>query len=205
MRGRRRGGRRGGRLVALAAAALLLAGCSGGSRPKFAPAPTTGLAQYLETPPARSAPGTSSWARNYTPSAAQFVTEFYGPATRAKVRASLAAEGLTGIAHVLWITSDLVQADIVLLQFRDAAGAAARRADVLRATEPDTTLTKYSLGGRGDPIVFHTTHIDAQNNISSRAYATVGDVFVELFMFSPVQYERAYLEGWLTTQIARLP
>ncbi|MDQ2797894.1 MAG: hypothetical protein M3Y06_12180, partial [Actinomycetota bacterium] len=89
------------RLVALLTALFLcfgVAACSigGSSKPPnrhFKPLPTTGLGRYLETPPTYSVPGTTSWAKDYTPDLKQFVEHFYGPPVHKKAVTTLQSQG----------------------------------------------------------------------------------------------------------------
>lgn len=188
---------------------VLAAGCSFGSSAKtpksFAPRPKTGLASYLEAPPEGSRPGTSSWAKSYEPSTSAFLDHFYNPTVHSAVRKSLAAQGLVDIAHTLWITSDLVEGDLVLMKFSGPDGPTSRLNSVQDGLRADTSLNKYTIDGLGAPVVYYTKSLDEHNNIEAKAYAVWDDFFLELFTFSPVEVEKVYIERWLEAQIRLLP
>jgi hypothetical protein len=195
-------------MVSILCLLFAAAGCSsgsGGGTKAFAKPPTTGLAGYLEKPPAKSSPGGSSWAKKYEPTVQDFVDYFYGAQARKTITDQLATQGLSDLAHVLWIAADRVQSDIVLLQFSTPAGAAARLAAVQAVNRSDSTLTSYTLPGRGAPVVYYQKHADAQNRVIAKGYAVVGNILVEMFTVNPVEYARGELELWLGDQLKLLP
>ncbi|MGI8677960.1 MAG: hypothetical protein ACR2LX_04575 [Jatrophihabitans sp.] len=201
------------RLVALLVVLSLvfgLAACSIGGSAKppnrhFTPRPTTGLGRYLETPPKYSVPGTTSWAKDYTPDLGQFVEHFYGPSVHKRATTTLQGQGLAEIAHIFWITDERVQSDLVLMRFDTEAGATARLRDVQTAASGDANFTSYSIDARGAPTVFYTKATDADGNTGIRAYARWDNTIIEMFVFSQTGLPKILVQRWLTTQIDMLP
>jgi hypothetical protein len=178
---------------------------SGGAKKSFAKPPPTGLASYLETPPDQSSPANSSWAKNYEPSVKDFVGQFYSANVQTTVIKQLEDQGLTDVAHVLWLAADQVQSDIVLLQFATPGGAVARLAAVKNANAADSTLRSYTLPGRGSPILYYQPQADSRNNVLGKGYAVVGNILVEIFTYSRIEYAKGEVDLWLTNQIKLLP
>ncbi len=187
--------------------AVLLAGCSGG-RPEarsFPKRPTTGLASLLEKPPEFTAAGSSTWAGDYTPSVSQYLAEFYAPKARAEVRATLQQQGLQEIAHVLWVTDDQIQNDIVLLRFDSAAGAAQRLAFATSTNEgSETTPKSYRIDAPASPVVFYSDGAVKDDYYLAKAYAQVGAYVVEMFVYAPGQVPRELIARWFNAQVAAL-
>lgn len=199
--------RMGRRCAAVLAVLVLIAGCSfGGDREqrKFAARPDSGLASLLEDPPQYSQPGESTWARDYTPTIEQFVDFFYGVEARKQIRASLDKQGLRDVAHLLWITDDRIQTDVVLLEFGDSDGAQARRTFVESVNDSNPGLTSYSISGRGAPVVYRQDQTDGQGYRSAKAYATVNNYVVEVFIASRGPIDKRLIERWVLAQVDRL-
>lgn len=188
---------------------FVLAGCGSGPAndmaSTFAPRPTTGLARYLEPPPKGSTAGTSEWAQTYAPTTKQFVDNFYPETQRKQVTATLRSQGLVDIAHALWLTGPRTQVEIVLLQFRNTAGAGDRLAATVGPNYTDSGQTSYRLTGRGSPVVFEQVKANSRGYIGANAYALVGTTVVEVFTFSPGVVDRAFDNDLVRAQIARLP
>lgn len=194
------------RLAAALTVLVLLAGCSfGDDAPrKFKARPQSGLASLLESPPEYTQPGVSSWAKDYTPSIAQFVDFFYAAGARKEIMASLDKQGLRDVAHLLWITDDNIQNDIVLLQFGDADGASARRSFVESVNSSNGGLASYSIAGPGAPVVYLQNAKDSQGYLSAKAYATVNNYVVEMFVASRRTIPTRLIQRWITDQVDKL-
>ncbi|MEO9137528.1 MAG: hypothetical protein ABI345_00505 [Jatrophihabitans sp.] len=194
------------RLAAALTVLVLLAGCSfGDDAPRKFPArPNAGLASLLENPPQYTQPGVSSWAKDYTPSIAQFVDFFYAVDARKEITASLDKQGLRNVAHMLWITDDNIQNDIVLLEFGNSDGASARRSFVESVNSTNDGLTSYSIVGPGAPVVYLQNHKDTQGYLSAKAYATVNNYVVEMFVASRRVIPPRLIQLWLSGQVAKL-
>lgn len=194
------------RLLAAACIAVLLAGCGGRSKPKFASPPKSGLASHLEKPPKFSVPGNSRWARDYSPSVSDFVGHFYADKVQGRIKRSLDGQGIQDVAHVLWITDDRIQSDLVLLRFADAAGARERVAFSRKVTADNRTLSTYTMTAPGSPVVYYSTESDTQGYVGAKTYVAVGDIAVEMFVNSPAdQVPRPLMTRWLRAQLALLP
>lgn len=198
-------------VAAVSALALLLStgGCAfGGGNNKstrsFKSRPTTGLASRLEAPPKLSAPGSSRWANDYSPSIGMFVEQFYGAPVRDKVTKMLTAQGLQHVAHILWITDDRIQNDLVVLQFRTSSGAEDRLNTVDAINQSDKSQTSYSLDSLGAPTVYVRTAPDSRGYTDVKAYARLDNYVVEMFVNSPSGPSKLLVERWLKAQIALL-
>lgn len=198
------------RLGAAVSALVLLvstSGCAfggGKSSPSFKQRPTTGLASRLEQPPKLSRPGSSRWATDYTPSTGMFVEQFYNEPVRDKITTMLTDQGLQDIAHILWITDDRIQSDLVLLEFRTDAGAQERLDTVENINRTDESQKSYSLDSPGAPTVYYRTTTNAQGYTAVKAYALLDTYVIEMFVASPSGLPKVLVERWLTAQIALL-
>lgn len=192
-------------VVGAAVLAAMLAGCGSDAKPEFHPLPKSGLASHLEKPPKYSVPGSSDWATDYTPSISDFVSHFYAGKVRKKIASSLDSQGVREVAHVLWITDDRVQSDIVLLRFADEAGARARVEFSRTATAGNRTLSRYTMAVPGSPVVYYSTEADSEGYVGAKTYLNVGDIAIEMFVNSPTdEVSRPLMTRWLRAQLALL-
>ena len=159
---------------------------------------------YLVPAPAGSEPGTSTWARTTSPTVTQFVQHFYDPDQVTDEIGRLHGDGITGVAHRLWLDGR-VQLDVVLLQFGSSTGALERHTGVVAATHGVAGLRSTRPAVMGDVTEFYATKVDKLGNIASRAYAVKGDVAVEVFCFSSKTFAEGYLSRYTGEQVVELP
>lgn len=192
--------------VAALAAALLLAGCAGGSTAgpsTFASRPADGLVARLVEPPRGADPGSSDWARDYSPSLSRYVDYFYAEKARSRVTATLKQQGVRDIAHVLWVSQQL-QSDVVVLQFRDTAGATAHLDFLESNAGKDTAFSRTLLDTTHDPVAFFSNEPVKDGLWLTKAYAQVGDYVVEQFVYSGQKAPLADITRTMSGQLSRL-
>jgi hypothetical protein len=174
---------------------------SSGASSSAAPAP---LADHLIPPPSGSENGTSTWANTTSPTVEAFVQHFYDADQVTSEVTRLQADGITGVAHHLWLQGG-DQFDVILLQFASSTGATTRHTGVIAATLADPTLKSTRPAIAGDVTEFYATAVDKLGNIASRAYAIKGDITVEVFCFSPKTFDAKDLTNYTAQQVAKLP
>ena len=156
------------------------------------------------TPPAGSVPFNSAWARNHTPTVAQFTAWDYGPTDAARETARLEAERLARIAHETWVAPDSDQADMVLLQFKDPTGALSRFLGATTAEADAAGVRPFAVPSVAGALGYYHTALDSVGNVRAVLYATVGDTVVEEFYFSPARLRPADAIAWLGEQVKLL-
>jgi hypothetical protein len=162
------------------------------------------LASFLISAPAGSQHGSSSWATTTSPTITQFVQHFYDADQVSAEVTRLQGDGITDVAHVLWLDHG-EQYDVILLRFDNAGGALTRHTGIVAATRSDSTLRSTTPTIPGDVTEFYTATVDKLGNIASRAYALKGDITVEVFGFSPKTFDGAGLTRYTGQQVAKLP
>jgi hypothetical protein len=162
------------------------------------------LADYLVPAPAGSEHGSSTWATTTNPTVEAFVQHFYDANQVSDEVTRLQTDGISSVAHRLWIRN-AIQFDVILLQFDTPGGALTRHTGVVAATATDSTLSSTHPAIAGDVTEFAARKVDKLGNIASRAYALKGDVTVEVFCFSPKTFDAKDLTDYTAQQVAKLP
>ncbi|GAB2478339.1 hypothetical protein GCM10027265_31700 [Jatrophihabitans fulvus] len=192
---------------AVLAAAMLLAGCGGGTSrtgpSTFASRPADALVARLVEPPRGADPGSSDWARDYKPSLPRYVAYFYAKKARPKVTSTLKQQGVRDIAHVLWVSQEL-QSDVVVLQFRDTAGASAQLEFLESNAGKDTAFSRTVLDTAHDPVAFSSDTAVKDGLWLTKAYAQVGTYVVEQFVYSGTKAPLAAVTRTMSMQLDRL-
>jgi len=169
----------------------------------------TALPECLMPLPAGSAAWSQMYAPNGTISIDQYLDRvYYGVSAdqRSAVRSALATEGLLSIAHESWSTNSDA-ADVVLLRFGTASGAASRNAQNVHAYTADTADYRAvpipALTRLGVNVVAYQK-IDSQGDMASIGFGSFGAVLVEFFFWSPATVDQAPLSDWVTQQARAL-
>jgi hypothetical protein len=165
---------------------------------------SSSLVARLEPMPSGAHGGHSDWALNATPTIAQFTAEVYQPQYAGAQADVLRSEGLTGIAHRLWISANGDECDEILLSFRDSSGADSRYLAATSARRADPKLKSFTIAGGTQAIGTYEPTLDTYGNIRSISYARSGSIVVEQFGFTVAHLRPGELEGWLKTQLRRL-
>jgi hypothetical protein len=155
-------------------------------------------------PPAGSHPWSSDWARMRTPTVRQFVVWDYGSLYVEQQISLLDAEGLRYIAHETWLAPDGDQADMLLMQFADAAGAQSRYLYATVARRSAAGMRTFHAPHEPRVVGFYRPKLDRLGNVVAIMYAQVHQYVVEEFYYSPARIRTADAIAWMRTQLARL-
>ena len=131
--------------------------------------------------------------------------QFYSLPVQKRVIATLQQQQLERVAHILWITDDRIQCDLVILDFATEGSAQAQLDFTEKINYGDGTLQHYSLDSLGAPTVYHTTTVNAQGYQTVKGYAILDHYVVEMFVYAPTDVPQLLVNRWLQTQVSRLP
>jgi hypothetical protein len=153
-----------------------------------------------------------AWPAQSTPvgilTVQQFVDHYYGTADatqRSSEADRLRLLHVRSIARRNWIAANTEQADLVLLSFTSPAEARSRVLGAELSYSEEPGVTPVALHGLDSGILaYHKPTLDAAGNIRTVAYASFGDVEMEMFFFSPARVDTATLTDWLRQQSALL-
>lgn len=163
------------------------------------------LQSYLIASPAGSQRGTSTWATTTAPSVEAFVQHFYDANQVAGEVTRLQTDGITDVAHNLFLYRGL-QADVILLRFGSATGAQTRYNGIVAATRLDTTMRTGPTSSTVPGLVeFYDPTVDKLGNIASRAYGIKGNITIEVFTFTPKVFDSTSLTSYASAQYTKLP
>jgi len=156
------------------------------------------------TPPAGSVPWTSAWARERTPTIAQFVRQAYPASAVATELRLFRGYGIEQVAHETWYALDRHQADMILFRFREPRGAIDRYIGVTQAKRNAPGIKSFTVPGTSAIGYYHPA-ADSLGNVTGIVYALRGRVVVEEFYYSPKRMHPADARTWMRAQLARLP
>jgi hypothetical protein len=107
------------------------------------------------------------------------------------------------IARRNWIAANTEQVDLVLLSFTSPAEAQSRALGAELSYSAEPGVTRVAPHGLDSGIVaYDKPTLDAAGNVRTVAYASFGDVEMEMFVFSPARVDTATLTSWLRPQSA---
>jgi hypothetical protein len=170
-------------------------------------AAASALHAKLIAPPKDSVPWGNSWARLTDPTPRQFAAHVYPAAQLADALDALTADGLRIVTHRTWIDVNSTQADVILTQFANDAGAVARFDDVTNDCTgfSDVTTLHFTGGSTGaDACAFRVKAVDDLGFIRAKAYAREGNMVMEVFTYSRTRFDQTDTFAWARAQMARL-
>ncbi|MFI9272912.1 hypothetical protein ACIGXM_19625 [Kitasatospora sp. NPDC052896] len=135
----------------------------------------------------------------------QLIARIAEPSDQQRVTAEETDRGFQYAVRENWNASDGTQVDIDLLQFASATGA---QSFVLAyqggAGDAVGTSGTYAIPGSGDAMAFEHAGLDSDGDIRTEGYAVVGNIALDINVWTPAKADRAAATALIQQQYARV-
>ncbi len=166
-------------------------------------APAT-LSSCLVARPGSASAMADSWSASVTPTRDDYLNWAFpsDPVAQQTAGDNLSAEGLQGIAHTAWKSTDGNGIDITLLKFSAPQGAHAHALELLGADMTNGDAVSVPLGVPGMGYASAETNNDG--DIVTLYSTFVGDIALQVQYTSPQKYSAGDFGAWLSPQYTSL-